>query len=90
MWPITLFNDDYKDIQRVNGPDAYFFVRFLRVMVRVLVPIWILSWIVLLPVTSVNNGVGSGLNLFTFGNIEADSKARYAAFIILVWISTCE
>lgn len=91
-WPIALYKANYKDIQRVNGPDAYFFVRFLRVMIRVLVPIWIISWAVLLPVTSVNNNVpgNTGLNSFTFGNISPDHKERFAAFIILAWLSTCE
>lgn len=90
-WPIALYKANYKDIQRVNGPDAYFFVRFLRVMIRVLVPIWIISWIVLLPVTSVNNSIpgNTGLSRFTLGNIQPDHKERYAAFIILVWLSTC-
>lgn len=91
-WPIALYKTDYKDIQRINGPDAYFFVRFLRVMIRVLVPIWIISWIVLLPVTSVNNSIpgNTGLSRFTLGNIAPNHKERYAAFIILVWLSTCE
>ncbi|KAH0835941.1 hypothetical protein J3R83DRAFT_9864 [Lanmaoa asiatica] len=89
-WPIALYKANYKDIQRVNGPDAYFFVRFLRVMIRVLVPIWIISWIVLLPVTSVNNSIpgNTGLSRFTFGNIAATHTERYAAFLILVWFST--
>ncbi|KAG8213500.1 hypothetical protein J3R82DRAFT_12043 [Butyriboletus roseoflavus] len=26
-WPITLYKADYKSIQRINGPDTYFFVR---------------------------------------------------------------
>lgn len=91
-WPVTLYKANYKDIQRLNGPDAYFFVRFLRVMLRVLVPIWIVSWIVLLPVTSVNNSIpgNTGLSRFTFGNIAANHKERFTAFIILVWLSTCE
>ena len=91
-WPIALYKANYKDIQTVNGPDAYFFVRFLRVMIRILVPIWIISWAVLLPVTSVNNSVpgNTGLNRFTFGNIAPDQGDRFAAFIILVWFSTCE
>ncbi|KAI9567494.1 hypothetical protein HD554DRAFT_2329143 [Boletus coccyginus] len=89
-WPIALYKANYKDIQKVNGPDAYFFVRFLRVMIRILVPIWIISWAVLLPVTSVNNSVpaNTGLNKFTFGNIAPDQGDRFAAFIILVWFST--
>ncbi|KAI9567493.1 hypothetical protein HD554DRAFT_2314817 [Boletus coccyginus] len=89
-WPIALYKANYKDIQKVNGPDAYFFVRFLRVMIRILVPIWIISWVVLLPVTSVNNSVAgnTGLSRFTFGNIAPDQGDRFAAFIILVWFST--
>ena len=91
-WPVSLFQANYKDVQRVNGPDAYFFVRFLRVMIRVFVPIWIISWIVLLPVSSVNNNIpgNTGLSTFSFGNIEPGHKDRYAAYIILVWLSTCE
>ncbi|KAF9239859.1 hypothetical protein BU15DRAFT_87863 [Melanogaster broomeanus] len=89
-WPIALFKADYRDIQRVNGPDAYLFVRFLRVMIRVFLPIWLISWAVLLPVTSVNNSLPgvTGLDLFTFGNVEPTQQNRFAAQIILVWIFT--
>ncbi|KAF8137373.1 hypothetical protein EV363DRAFT_1156392 [Boletus edulis] len=89
-WPIALYKANYQDIQRINGPDAYFFVRFLRVMIRVLLPIWIISWIVLLPVTSVNNSIpgNTGLNRFTLGNIAPNHSDRFAAFIILAWFST--
>ena len=70
--------------------DAYFFVRFLRMMVRMLLPIWLLSWVVLLPVTSVNTSVAGhmGLDMFIFGNVAPDKQDRYAAHIILVWLFT--
>ncbi|KIK93365.1 hypothetical protein PAXRUDRAFT_34109 [Paxillus rubicundulus Ve08.2h10] len=89
-WPLALFKADYRDIKRVNGPDAYLFVRFLRMMVRVFLPIWIVSWAVLLPVTSVNNSVpgNTGLDRFTIGNVAPNNQNRFAAHIILVWIST--
>ncbi|KAF9219491.1 DUF221-domain-containing protein [Gyrodon lividus] len=89
-WPIAIIKADYRDIQRVNGPDAYLFVRFLRMMIRVLLPIWIISWAVLLPVTSVNNSIPgrTGLDRFTFGNVAPNHQNRYSAHIILVWIST--
>jgi len=89
-WPITLFKQDYQEIQHVNGPDAYFFVRFLRVMIRIFVPIWIISWAVLLPVTAVNNSIpgNTGLSRYTMGNIAPENKARLAAFLILAWFST--
>ena len=90
-WPLAVFRADYRAIIRVNGLDAYFFVRFLRVMAITFTPIWIISWIVLLPTTSVGTivGVNAGLDKFTFGNIAPSEQARYAAHIILVYIFTC-
>jgi calcium permeable stress-gated cation channel len=70
--------------------DAYFFLRFLRMAIRIFLPIWILSWAVLLPVTSVNTDVdhATGLNRFVFGNVAPDKQTRYAAHIILVYLFT--
>jgi calcium permeable stress-gated cation channel len=70
--------------------DAYFFVRFLRMMVKIFLPIWFISWAVLLPVNSVNSHVPgvTGLDRFTFGNIEKTQQDRYAAHIILVYFFT--
>ncbi|KAG2337567.1 DUF221-domain-containing protein [Suillus weaverae] len=89
-WPIALFKTDYRDVQQVNGPDAYLFVRFLRMMIRVLLPIWFISWIVLMPVTSVNNSSANstGLDRFIFGNVSRDHQARYGAHIILAYLFT--
>src|SRR5712691_5757186 len=56
-WIVSILRADYLKIKNINGLDCYFFVRFLRMMVRVMLPIWIISWAVLLPLTSVNTGV---------------------------------
>ncbi|KAF8221509.1 DUF221-domain-containing protein [Tricholoma matsutake] len=89
-WPLAVFRADYRDIIRTNGLDAYFFVRYLRMMVKILLPIWLLSWVVLLPVTSVNTQVGQkkGLDRFIFGNVQSDKQARYAAHLIMVYLFT--
>ncbi|KDQ31952.1 hypothetical protein PLEOSDRAFT_1074367 [Pleurotus ostreatus PC15] len=89
-WPIALWRADYKDIVAANGLDAYFYVRFLRMMVKILLPIWLLSWAVLLPVTSVNTNVegNEGLNKFIFGNVATNQQKRYAAHIIMVFLFT--
>ncbi|KAI6106921.1 hypothetical protein EDD16DRAFT_1899046 [Pisolithus croceorrhizus] len=89
-WPIALFKADYRDIERVNGPDAYLFVRFLRMMIRVLLPIWIISWAVLLPLTSVNNSVAgkTGLDRFTFGNVSPYNQPRYAGHLVCAYLFT--
>ena len=59
-------------------------------MVRVMLPIWLLSWIVLLPLTSVHTKVAnhSGLDIFIFGNIVPNKQGRYAGHLLLTWIFT--
>ena len=91
-WPFYLFKADHKAIKRANGLDAYFFVRFLRMMVKVFLPIWIVTWVVLLPVTSVGSRAdgSEGLDLFVFGNVTKDKRVRFAAHVVLLWLSTCE
>ncbi|KAI0092654.1 DUF221-domain-containing protein [Irpex rosettiformis] len=89
-WPLDVFRADFQTIQSANGLDAYFFVRFLWMMVRVLLPIWPISWIVLMPVDAINTGVvgNTGLDIFTFGNIGKKQQARYAAHLVLAWVFT--
>jgi hypothetical protein len=91
-WPLAVFKADYRDIKAVNGMDAYFFVRFLRMMSKVFFPVWLISWIILLPSTSINTHVDkhSGLDLFVLGNVEKSKTNRYAAHLILVWFFTSE
>ena len=90
-WPLAIWRADIEDIRRVNGLDAYFYVRFLRMMAIMFLPIWFISWAVLIPVTLVGTHVLglSGLDRFTFGNVETTKQNRYAAHIILAWLFTC-
>lgn len=92
LWPIAVYKADYRGIIRANGLDAYFFIRFLRMMVKVLLPIWIISWIVLIPVTSINSKVTGkdSLDRLSYGNVANDKQVRYAAHLILVYIFTCK
>ncbi|KAF7360376.1 Protein kinase domain-containing protein [Mycena venus] len=89
-WPWAVYKADYKGVLHANGADAYFFVRFLRMMARIFFPIWIISWAVLLPITSVNTHVGTNtkLDLFTFGNVQGDKQVRYWAHLVLAWAFT--
>ena len=61
-------------------------------MVRVMLPIWLISWAVLLPLTSIGTnvlGFSEGLYMFTFGNINATyNRDRYIALVVLAWIFT--
>ncbi|KAJ7512679.1 hypothetical protein B0H11DRAFT_1897989 [Mycena galericulata] len=89
-WPWAVFKADYSGVLNANGADAYFFVRFLRMMARVFFPMWIISWAILLPVTSVNTRVGTNtkLDLLSIGNIEPDKQVRYWAHLALVYVFT--
>lgn len=92
LWPIALWRADFRAIRYANGMDAYCFVRFLRMMVKVFLPIWIISWIVLFPTTTVNMSptAQDNLNKLTYGNVSPDQSKRYAAHLILAWFSTCK
>jgi hypothetical protein len=61
-------------------------------MVRIMLPIWLISWAVLLPLTSINTkvpGFSQGLYKFTFGNIDATyHRDRYIALLVLTWVFT--
>jgi calcium permeable stress-gated cation channel len=89
---LGVFRADYETIKAANGLDSYFFVRFLWMIVRILLPVWPISWIVLMPVDAVNTGVAgnTGLDIFTFGNVGKDQQARYAAHLIMAWLFTCK
>lgn len=69
------------EILRGNGLDAYMFISYLNMMLWIFVPIWVLSWIVLLPLYGARlPGQGGtedspesyqGFNRFTFSHILA-------------------
>ena len=89
-WLTSVVNADLDKIKDINGLDCYVFVRFLRMMVRVLLPITLLSWVVLLPLTSIHTKVPghTGLDILSFGNIDTSEQSRYWGHLILIWIST--
>lgn len=57
---------------------------------RMFLPIWLISWLVLLPVNSVNTEVEGrhGLDKLSFGNIARNKQGRYAAHLLLAWFFT--
>ena len=88
-WPLAVWRADWKAIKHHNGLDAYMFVKYLRMMVRIFVPIWLLSWVVLLPVNSVQTTGGrDGLDQFTFGNVTKRERSRYWAHLLLLYVFT--
>ncbi|EIN13115.1 DUF221-domain-containing protein [Punctularia strigosozonata HHB-11173 SS5] len=69
-------------ILAMNGPDAYFFVRFIRLLCMILIPVWVVAWAVLMPISAIApNGGQKGLNMFAFGNVPADKQIRHVAHL---------
>lgn len=88
-WPLAVWRLDHDDIRRQNGLDAYVFVRFLRMMSYMLLPIWFISWAVLMPLNSiVKPKANKGLDQFTFGNIPKGDYPRFWAHLGLCYIFT--
>ena len=77
-------------IPPILGLDAYFYVRFLRMMMMIFLPIWIISWAVLGPLyaAGVTTNLPDGLDKFTFGNVATTQQVRYAALIPLIYLFT--
>lgn len=76
---------DPKEILVKNGVDPYVFVRFLRLLMKAMIPIWLVSWIVLLPVNSLDGANHSGLDMFAMSNTAARPK-RYWAHLCLAYL----
>lgn len=83
---------DSKDVLDKNGVDPYVFIRFLNMMAKALIPVWLLSWAILLPLNSANTGVEGkeGLDQLTAGNIGGGQQNRFWAHLILDYIFICE
>ncbi|OCF40137.1 hypothetical protein I317_06026, partial [Kwoniella heveanensis CBS 569] len=86
LWRIIMA--DPEEILHKNGVDPYVFVRFLIMMSKAMIPIWLLSWLILLPVDGAKSTVSNkeGLDRFTFGNVAKDKQSRYWAHLILDWV----
>lgn len=61
-------------------------------MAKAMVPIWLLSWIILLPVDAAGSYVEgkSGLDRLTFGNVARDKQSRYWSHLLLDYCFICE
>ncbi|PWZ02299.1 DUF221-domain-containing protein [Testicularia cyperi] len=74
-----------------NGLDAYMFVEYLEMMLWIFGPIFILSWIVLMPTYGASTtGEGSGFNRFILskvGKTDQEQK-RLAAPLLVQYIFT--
>ncbi|THH27230.1 hypothetical protein EUX98_g6964 [Antrodiella citrinella] len=90
-WLFAILAIPTSDVLHKNGLDAYMFLRFLRMLVMLFAGISFLTWLVILPIDAVgvrNPQFSDGLARLSWGNIPDDANKRYAAHIIVVYITT--
>ncbi|BEI90642.1 uncharacterized protein CcaverHIS019_0307120 [Cutaneotrichosporon cavernicola] len=75
---------DPKEILNKNGVDPYIFVRFLRLLMKAVIPIWLVSWVVLFPINSVGGASRTGLDMFAMSN--SPKLKRYWAHLCLAYL----
>jgi hypothetical protein len=77
-WLLELCRIDPKTVLHANGFDAYVFVRLLRMFFYMFIPFWLLTWIVLMPVTAVKPNQGqTGLNMFVIGAFALEARTLF-------------
>ena len=61
-------------------------------MTKAMIPIWLLSWIIILPLDAADNPTNNqGLDQLTFGNLAGvgDDTHRYWGHLILDYVFIC-
>jgi len=73
-------------------PDAYCFIRFHRLMLIILIPIWLISWVILFPLNAVGTRTNEkeGVDRLTFGNVDGTHQSRYWGHLVLAYVFSCE
>ncbi|KAF5389147.1 hypothetical protein D9757_004969 [Collybiopsis confluens] len=90
QWLPSLINSRAEDIMDKNGLDAYMFLRFLKMLVRIFFVFTIVTFIIIVPVNFVGqHGASSSLEKITWTNIaDADQQPRFLAHILVVYLLT--
>jgi hypothetical protein len=67
-WAFEIWHADSRQILDNNGLDAYMFFRYMKMMLAIFIPQWIVTWVLMLPVYGTAHGGKTGLYRFTFGS----------------------
>jgi hypothetical protein len=89
-WLPAVIMSPPKDIIRKNGLDAYMFLRFLKMLIRIFAVFTLLTWLIILPLdATAKDGAVSGLERFSWGNITSSGdQNRFIAHLLLTYFLT--
>ena len=93
-WLITVFTVSNAQFVQRCGLDAYMFLRFLRMLLKIFIPLAVVILPILLPINKTGNGGERGLDAFAMGNVKdrVNNQSRLWAHLVLaicVVIWTC-
>lgn len=90
-WIVPFFKQPTSAIIESNGLDAYMFVDYIEMMICILGPIFIFTWVLLLPIYAVSTSGGkTGFQQLTFGQVGTgvSEQKRYVAPLLVQWVIT--
>ncbi|KAL9094481.1 MAG: hypothetical protein Q9165_003331 [Trypethelium subeluteriae] len=82
-WLITVFSVSNAQFVQRCGLDAYMFLRFLRMLLKIFIPLALVILPILLPINKTGGGGARGLDAFAMGNVVAPHQGRLWAHLIL-------
>ncbi|KAL9078014.1 MAG: hypothetical protein Q9157_003074 [Trypethelium eluteriae] len=82
-WLVTVFSVSNAQFVQRCGLDAYMFLRFLRMLLKIFIPLAFVILPILLPINKTGGGGAKGLNAFAMGNVVAPNQRRLWAHLIL-------
>ncbi|KAF7530015.1 hypothetical protein PCG10_004990 [Penicillium crustosum] len=99
-WIVPVFRTSSSEFIQKCGLDAYFFLRYLRMLLKIFVPMGLVILPVLLPINRVggkgqtyehgNSGTKysvTGLDQLAWGNVTPDHTSRYWAHLVMAVIA---
>ncbi|KAI9824922.1 MAG: hypothetical protein M1832_001527 [Thelocarpon impressellum] len=92
-WIGPVFKTSNSDFIQKCGLDAYFFLRYLRTLLKIFIPLALVILPVLLPLNQVN-GRGrdfnvTGLDQLAWGNVRPENTHRYWGHLVLAVAVVC-
>ncbi|EME85399.1 uncharacterized protein MYCFIDRAFT_114224, partial [Pseudocercospora fijiensis CIRAD86] len=82
-WLYPLFTTTNLGLIQKCGLDAYFFLRFLRMLLKIFFPATLLALPILLPVNHNGGGTAKGLDKYSISNIAPKNSDRLWAHLFL-------
>ena len=87
-WVKPVFFTPNSDFIRKCGLDAYFFLRYLRLLLKMFIPMALIILPILLPINatggvSQHGGNVTGLNTLAWSNIDSNNTNRFWAHLVL-------